>query len=170
MHAAVDTRHAGEAASGGVNGSESGDVRAQQRKRCRGVAVGGEMAVKRFVAFVEGARVARVAMVSGVQVIAGQRKRARQQRQQRQRAVSYANCCVNDDVRYARCGDVRYVGRGDSDSDGDGERLAAGEQRRQQQQRGEHGEQRFSGVDGSGDKMAGAGECRWAQVCTSGGE
>ena len=40
VHAAVDTRHAGEAASGGVNGSESGDVRAQQRKRCRGVAVG----------------------------------------------------------------------------------------------------------------------------------
>ena len=94
-------------------------------------------------------------MVSGVQVIAGQRKRARravneQQRQQRQRAVSYANCCVNDDVRYARCGDIRYVGRGDSDSDGDGERQAAGEQRRRQQQRGEHGEQRFS-VDGRGD-------------------
>ena len=96
-------------------------MRAQARKRCRGAAAGGEMAVKRFVAFVEGERVARVVMVSGVQVIAGERKRARwavseQQRRQRQRAVSYATC-------YAR----RYA--------------------RRQRQRGEHGEQRFSGVD-----------------------
>ena len=42
------------------------------------------------------------------------------------------------------------LGVANGDSDGDGGRQAAGEQRRQQQQRGEHGEQRLS-ADGSGD-------------------
>ena len=123
-------------------------MHARARKRPASVAVGGEMAVKRFVAFVEGERVARVVMVSGVQVIAGERKRARwavseQQRRQRQRAVSYATCYASHDIRYAR--------RGDGDSDGDGGRQAAGERLRRQRQQGEQrGEQRLS-ADGSGD-------------------
>ena len=134
--------------SDGASEGEGDGVRAQARKRCRGAAAGGEMAVKRFVAFVEGERVARVVMVSGVQVIAGERKRARwavseQQRRQRQRAVSHANCYASHDLR--------YVQRGDSDSDGDDERQAAGERLRRQRQQGEQrGEQRLS-ADGSGD-------------------
>ena len=47
--------------------------------------------------------------------------------------------------------DIRYVQRGDSDSDGDGERRAAGEWLRRQRQQGEQrGEQRLN-TDGSGD-------------------
>ena len=50
---------------------------AARRKRGRGV-VGGEMAVKRFVAFFAGVRVDRVVMVGGVHVLAGAaRTRAR---------------------------------------------------------------------------------------------
>ena len=148
VHAAVGTRQAEATVSDGASEGECDGVRAQARKRCRGAAAGGEMAVKRFVAFVEGERVARVVMVSGVQVIAGERKRARwavseQQRRQRQRAVSHANCYASHDLR--------YVQRGDSDSDGDDERQAAGERLRRQRQQGEQrGEQRLS-ADGSSD-------------------
>ena len=57
--------------------------------------------------------------------------------------MSHANCYASHDLR--------YVQRGDSDSDGDDERQAAGERLRRQRQQGEQrGEQRLS-ADGSGD-------------------
>ena len=61
----------GAAGSAAVNGAAEGDTTG--RKRDRGV-VSGELAVKKFVAFVAGVRVSRVVMVGGVHVLAGTKR------------------------------------------------------------------------------------------------
>ena len=107
---------------------------AQARKRRLGVAVGGEMAVKRFVAFASGTRVEHVMMVSGVQkVVAGVRKRTRrtggraEARVQRQRGE-------HGEQR------ARREQRGSDTSDDD--RQAADAQRQLRQRVEQRGEQR----------------------------
>ena len=119
--------------SGGPSGGGGGTT-AQARKRRLGVAVGGEMAVKRFVAFASGTRVEHVMMVSGVQkVVAGVRKRTRrtggraEARVQRQRGE-------HGEQR------ARREQRGSDTSDDD--RQAADAQRQLRQRVEQRGEQR----------------------------
>ena len=98
--------------SGGMNGGNGG-VTAQTRKRRLSGAMGGEMAVKRFVAFATGARVERVVMVSGVQVIAGERKRPRRG----ERAAARRQRRRRDTHDEGRRDDASWGGGGRDDSD-----------------------------------------------------
>ena len=105
-----------------------------RRKRDRGV-VGGEVAIKRFVAFFAGVRVDRVVMVGGVHVLAGAARTGdeaevgREVRQRGERGERYARRTTRrqaedgrsaDGERMRRCGDGDAAGSAASGSEGAG--------------------------------------------------